>query len=166
MKLRSLSAADLDRVHAIETASSPDPWSRSLFADELVGDRADRHWLVAEAPIGPDGSAEVVAFGGVMLITDEAHIMNVAVDRNHRRRGVAARLVGRLLIDASDRGATASTLEVRVGNLAAIELYRRFGFEEAGRRPRYYSDGTDALIMWLHRLHSHSVRSGLEAVAL
>ena len=156
---RPLAATDLDAVHAIERAASLDPWSRALFADELAGSRGDRHWLVAV-----DGS-QVVGFGGVMLIADEAHVMNLAVRSAHRRRGIAAGLVADLLLEAGDRGAVAATLEVRSGNGPAIALYRRFGFAGAGRRPGYYPDGEDAEIMWLHRLHDRGVRARLEAAS-
>ncbi len=146
--LRPLDAADLDPVHALEVAASEDPWSRDLLAGELEGDRNDRHWLVAT---GPDGT--ILGFGGVLQVVDEAHIMNLVVDAAWRRHGIARRLLGRLLLDVGDRGAIGATLEVRAGNDAAIGLYRSFGFERAGRRPRYYPDGTDAEIMWCHQLH-------------
>jgi ribosomal-protein-alanine N-acetyltransferase len=157
-----LTVEDLDRVHAIEVSASPDPWSRNLFADELAGDRDDRRWLVAEPTDRTGASSDLVGFGGVMVIADEAHIMNVAVEPKHRRQGIAARLVARLLLDVADGGASAATLEVRAGNDPAAGLYRRFGFVEAGRRPRYYPDGEDAIIMWLHRLQDQGVRSVLE----
>jgi ribosomal-protein-alanine N-acetyltransferase len=144
--VRPMAEGDLDAVHRLEVAVAPDPWSRELLAGELAGDRRDRHWLVAER----DGA--VVAFGGLMLVVDEAHVLNLAVDPRHRRRGLASRLLAALLLDAGDRGIVSATLEVRVGNRAGTELYRRFGFEEAGIRPRYYPDGEDASILWCHRI--------------
>lgn len=147
LELRTLEAADVDRVHALEVAASPDPWSRDLLAAELEGDRRDRHWLVA---VG--AKASILGFGGVLQVIDEAHIMNLVVDPANRRRGVARRILAQLLLDIGDRGALSATLEVRAGNRPAIELYRSFGFELAGRRPRYYPDGTDAEIMWCHRI--------------
>jgi len=146
--LRPLAAADLDRVHTLEVEGSEDPWSLDLLAGELEGDRSDRHWLVAT---GPDGT--ILGFGGVLQVVDEAHIMNLVVDPAWRRHGIARRLLGQLLLDIGDRGAIAATLEVRAGNDAAVALYSGFGFERAGRRPRYYPDGTDAEIMWCHRIH-------------
>ncbi len=158
--LRPLDEADLDRVHALEVAASEDPWSRELLAGELVGDRRDRLWLVATAP---DGT--ILGFGGVLQVVDEAHVMNLVVDPAWRRHGIARRLLGRLLLDIGDRGAIAATLEVRAGNDAAIGLYRSFGFEQAGRRPRYYPDGTDAEIMWCHQLHRPDRRELFAAMA-
>lgn len=166
LELRSMTAADLDAVHRLEVEASPDPWSRELLAGELDGDRADRLWLVALAPTAdgsgsPAGTSAIVGFGGALQVVDEAHIMNLAVAPDQRRRRVASRLVASLLLASGDRGAISATLEVRAGNRAAIELYRSFGFEIAGRRPAYYPDGEDAEIMWLHRIDRPATRDRL-----
>ncbi len=158
--IRRFTTGDVDAVSAIEAAVSLDPWSRELFAGELdeqpgdrfptrrSGQRSDRHWLVAL-----DGrSGPVIGFGGVLFVVDEVHVMNVAVSADARRRGVASRLLVELLANAVGRGAMSATLEVRPANVAAIGLYRRFGFTEVGRRPRYYPNGDDAVIMWAHHL--------------
>ena len=81
MNVRSLEAADLARVLAIEAASFPDPWNEELFRQELG--RSDRVWRV-----GTD-EGSVVAYGGVMIVGDEAHLMDLAVDPAHRERGIA-----------------------------------------------------------------------------
>ena len=89
---------------------------------------------------------------------DVWHLMNVAVHPEHRRRGIATDLIEKLFEEAGS-GAR-FTLEVRVSNGAAIEMYRRFGFRSAGRRRRYYHDnGEDALIMWLEATTGASVPS-------
>ncbi len=76
------------------------------------------------------------------------HLMNVAVAPEQRRRGVARRLIGKLIEEGG--GSLPFTLEVRVSNQPAITMYERLGFRSAGVRPRYYQDnGEDALIMWL-----------------
>jgi ribosomal-protein-alanine N-acetyltransferase len=81
---------------------------------------------------------------------DVWHLMNVAIHPEHRRRGIARELIDRLFVEAGP-GAR-FTLEVRVSNAPAIEMYERFGFRHAGRRRRYYHDnGEDALIMWFAR---------------
>ncbi len=87
------------------------------------------------------------------MLVDEAHITTLAVDPEHRRKGIAERLTVELLQTARDRGMLCATLEVRASNIGAIELYRKIGFEEAAIRKRYYPDNQeDALIMWLYRL--------------
>lgn len=151
--LRSLVVEDVPAVHCIEVAATPDPWSESLFADELSEGGAERYWLVAEAM---DGS--LVGFGGLLFVADDAHIMNLAVDPDLQRQGIAAHLLSALLLEAGDRGITAATLEVRASNAAALGLYRTFGFIESGRRPRYYADGEDAVIMWARKLYKPDYR--------
>ena len=87
--------------------------------------------------------------------------MNVAVDPDERRTGVATTLLEALLERVGDKRAR-YTLEVRQSNLAAIELYQRFGFRTAGLRRRYYQDnGEDALVMWRTPA---TLRGGLEDV--
>ena len=155
IELRPFVAADVDAVHQIEVAANEDPWSRSLFADELridAGASSDRHWLVATA------DDTLVAFGGILFVADEVHVMNLAVEPTKQRQGIAARLLAALLTKAGDRGAISATLEVRSSNLAARGLYERFGFSKAGIRPNYYSNGEDAVIMWAHRIYSAEFR--------
>lgn len=155
MVIRELQGADIDDAHRIETEVSPDPWSRALLAEELTTGGTPRHWLVATV------DDRLIGFGGVLFVADDAHIMNLAVDRAEQRQGVAARLLARLLTDAGDRGAVGATLEVRASNAAALGLYGRFGFIEAGRRARYYPDGEDAVIMWAHRIYNGDYRDRL-----
>ncbi len=140
--VRPLVAADLDAVADIEARSTIEPWSRSLFAGELRLPDGANQWLVAEE------AGSVIGFAGVMVMADDAHVMNIAVDPDRRREGLGAMLLERVLRAAADRGATAATLEVRPDNRAARALYRRFGFRRAGKHPGYYADGSDAMIMW------------------
>lgn len=140
---RMLQLADLDAVCAIEQASFPLPWSREAFANELAHNRY-AHYLVAEV----DG--RVVAYGGMWVIGDEAHVTNIAVHPDYRRRSIGEGLLRRMMDLARRLGATAMTLEVRVSNEPAQRLYRKLGFVCCGVRPRYYQDNQeDALIMWV-----------------
>jgi len=140
-RLRPMTAADLDGVLAIEHVSFTVPWTRGIFEDELARE-GDRVWLVAEE----DGAC--VGYAGIMLAPDAAHVMNIAVAPDARRRGTARALLLALAEAAAARGASVLTLEVRRSNTPAVELYRRLGFEAAGVRPRYYDEtGEDALIL-------------------
>ena len=88
--------------------------------------------------------------GGMLLArvaADEAEVLTLAVEPSQRRRGIATALLGAALAEARMRGARAMLLEVSVRNAAARALYARAGFAEAGRRARYYADGSDALIL-------------------
>jgi ribosomal-protein-alanine N-acetyltransferase len=90
----------------------------------------------------------VIGFCNYWLVADELHILNVAVHPDERRNGHAARLLQHILDEASRNKTRVVSLEVRVSNLAAQALYRKFGFRKVGTRPRYYADnGEDALLM-------------------
>jgi ribosomal-protein-alanine N-acetyltransferase len=144
-RLLPLCERHLDAVLAIEEQSATAGWTRKIFQAELA--RPDmRCYLVLELA-DPHG---VVAFGGVQLQVDEAHVTTLAVHAAHRRRKNATRLLAELLRVARARGARAATLEVRHHNVAAQRLYAGFGFRPVGIRPRYYEGTDDALIMWAH----------------
>jgi hypothetical protein len=90
----------------------------------------------------------MVAYGGIWLMVDEAHVTTFAVHPRYRRRRIGERLLLSLMDLAADRHAREATLEVRLSNLAARRLYEKYGFRPVGIRPRYYSDNQeDALIM-------------------
>lgn len=142
VEIRRLTYADLPQVVSIERRAFNTPWSLAMFVLELS--KASGICLAAEA----DG--ELVGYLICSRYDTIWHVMNVAVDPDRRRRGIASALIGALL----DRvGADAPvTLEVRRSNAGAINLYERFGFRSAGVRPRYYADnGEDAVIMWRAR---------------
>jgi ribosomal-protein-alanine N-acetyltransferase len=145
------------QILAIERASYPKPWTAQVFHDELdqVGE-GRRCYLVARRV------RSVIGYGGLMFTPDEAHVTNVAVHPGHRREGVGTRLLGELAEEAIRHGSPAWTLEVRASNLAAQELYRRFGFVPAGVRARYYEGVEDAIVMWCHELQSPEYRQRLE----
>jgi ribosomal-protein-alanine N-acetyltransferase len=148
LTLRRLGYGDLPSVIAIERRSFPTPWSLAMFVLELS--RPSGICLAAEDVDGLAGYLVCARYDDVW------HLMNVAVHPERRRRGIATELIERLFEEAGE-GAR-FTLEVRVSNSAAIEMYRRFGFRSAGRRRRYYHDnGEDALIMWLEVAEGASV---------
>ena len=144
---------DIPAVHAIESASFPTPWPPYAFRDELETNRM-AHYLVVRA------GARVIAYAGIWLMVDEAHVTTFAVLPAYRRRGVGARLLWEVIELSAALGATVVTLEVRLSNAAARRLYQRFGFRPVGVRPRYYSDnGEDALIMTTERLDAPDMTS-------
>jgi ribosomal-protein-alanine N-acetyltransferase len=133
-------------VMAIEQRSFAglDPWAERSFRTELVNPNAI--WLVAVS------EGKVVGYGGGWIVLDAIHVLNLAVDPDHRRQGIARRLMEALLAGARVRGCRAATLEVRKGNASAIRLYEGMGFVSKGVRPGHYLDGEDALICWLDRI--------------
>jgi len=91
----------------------------------------------------------IIGYGGMWLVLDEAHVTNVAVHPDYRRKGVGRRIMETLINEAVRLGKERMTLEVRVSNTPAINLYKSLGFEEGGIRKGYYSNNReDALIMW------------------
>ena len=133
---------DIPAVCEIEKACFPDPWSEASFESELSG-KNPAVYVVAEE----DG--RVIGHMGVWYILDEGHITNVAVSPEARRKGVGRALVEESLRLGRESGLRGFTLEVRETNEAAIELYKSFGFETAGKRKNYYGQGLDGLIMWV-----------------
>jgi len=134
----------LEAVAAIEKDAHTTPWRLESFRRELTN--PDGLFYVA------CNEGKVIGYALAWVIVDEAHIVNVAVEAEHRGQGTGRALVAQLLEETRKRGATCATLEVREGNEAAIGLYRSFGFEEAGVRKRYYQGIANAVIMWLHEI--------------
>lgn len=132
---------DLPHVLAIERVSFPAPWPESGYRYELTQNEL-AHYSVVRTP---DGT--LIAYGGFWLLLDEAHISTLAVAPTWRRKGIGTLLLLALIEQAQALGAHVVTLEVRVSNLPAQNLYRRLGFRRVGRRKHYYHDnGEDALI--------------------
>jgi len=143
---------------AIERQVYPRPWSPNLFLSEM-SDLRNRTYLVAR--IGK----EVVGYGGVMSYGDEAHVTTIAVDPDHHRRKIGTRLLYELVTDGIRMGARAVSLEVRMSNTGAQDLYRRFGFRPVGVRKGYYQEtGEDALVMWAEDVRTAEYRARLERI--
>jgi ribosomal-protein-alanine N-acetyltransferase len=141
--IRTLQLRDLGAIEAIERDSYSTPWSRSMFAGELS--KASSVCLGALE----EDTDELVGYLIVSRYVDAWHVMNIAVDPNRRRAGVATALLERLFEVTAGDGRRGYTLEVRVSNQAAIDLYQRLGFQPRGIRRAYYADNReDALIMW------------------
>ncbi len=166
---------DLAEVHAVEVQSVPTPWPISAYRRELNNPQGNYYvvcrWrspegsMVEQAaerqgrglfPIfhrqqerpGPPAHAPIVGFAGMWVQMDEAHVTIIGVAPAHRGRGVGDYIFTALIDEAMRRNATWITLEVRVSNLRAQNLYAKYGFSVQGTRRRYYSDdGEDAYVM-------------------
>ncbi|MDA0371552.1 MAG: ribosomal protein S18-alanine N-acetyltransferase [Actinomycetota bacterium] len=143
----------------IENVVHPKPWSSGVFSSELdLARRGERYYVVAFL------MGELVGYAGSMYAVDEAHVTNIAVAPEFRRRGVARSLLHALARAAIDRNMASLTLEVRVGNEAAQGLYREFGFAPAGIRQRYYENSEDALVMWIHDIQGDEFAHRLDRI--
>ena len=132
---------ELRDLTAIEKRAYRTPWSRSMFASELA--------KPSSVCLGAFDRERLVGYLIISRYVDAWHVMNVAVDPAYRRRGIASALLERLFDVTADDDRRGYTLEVRVSNAGAIELYERLGFEARGIRRGYYTDNReDALIMW------------------
>ena len=140
LEIRRLTYADLPQVIAIERRAFPTPWSLAMFVLELS--KPSGICLVA---VSDERIAGYLVCSRYDIVW---HVMNVAVEPDRRREGIATALLDELFSRADEPGEQ-YTLEVRTSNDAAIALYERFGFQSAGVRPGYYHDNKeDALIMW------------------
>ena len=132
---------DVDAVWEIEKQSFAIPWSRDAFVTEVTENKCARYLVVRE-----DGAP--VAYAGMWLVLDEAHVTNIAVRSDMRGRGLGEAVARALMQLAADTGIRYMTLEVRRTNLVAQSLYKKLGFVEVGFRKRYYADNNeDALVM-------------------
>jgi len=147
--VRRMEAADIPAVVAIDQASFSLPWPESSYRYEVQNNAAAR-CLVAEGE-GHEIMAMIVSW----MLVDELHIATFATRFDHRRKGIGAQLLREALEEGREGGARRAFLEVREANRAAQAMYRKFGFEVAGRRPKYYRDnGEDAILMTLEPLEA------------
>jgi ribosomal-protein-alanine N-acetyltransferase len=186
---------DIGQVQEIERASSRAPWSSNTYRRELRNPGSSRYLVarVSHTPpppreqetarpprsksllhvlfgsfLGPailPESPPLAGFGGLWLAVDEAHVTTINVSPGHRGRGIGELLLNGLIDQALDAGAASMTLEVRVSNTVAQNLYLKYGFRPAGTRKRYYTDnGEDALIMWTEPINSSDYQTRLKAL--
>ena len=150
LSIRRLAYSDLPSVIAIERRSFPTPWSLAMFVLELSKPSGICLAMVE--------GEQLVGYLVCSRYDTVWHLMNVAVAPERRRERIASGLIGHLFELAGD--SAPFTLEVRMSNREAIEMYEQFGFRSAGVRRRYYHDnGEDALIMWLEQPVATGVRA-------
>ena len=168
--------SDVPRVQEIERQSFSTPWSASTYLRELRSPDHSRYIVARFSNARPPQTAQeperrrgwlahlipgrfnstsqpspyaVVGYGGIWLTVDEAHITTIASAAEMRGRGVGELLLNGLIDLGQELGARFMTLEVRVSNAVAQNLYLKYGFEARGTRRRYYTDNNeDALVMW------------------
>ena len=144
--IRRMTVEDVPAAHEIDASSFTLPWPERSLRFEVTDNPAARCWA-AEL----DG--RLVGMLVLWMIVDEAHIATIATHPDYRRQGIAKQLLVEALESAYTEGARSALLEVRAGNQAAQEMYRKYGFKVVGRRKRYYKDNyEDAVLMTLPRL--------------
>ncbi|HUI88692.1 MAG TPA: ribosomal protein S18-alanine N-acetyltransferase [Anaerolineales bacterium] len=147
--IRKMTVDDVPAAAQLDRISFSMPWPEHAFYYEVKDNPAAR-CFVAEAD-----DRHVIGMVVSWIILDELHIATLAVDPEYRRQGIGERILTKALQDGQAAGTQYALLEVRAGNVAAQNLYRKFGFKPVGRRPKYYKDnGEDAILMNLDDLES------------
>ena len=142
-EFRQLTVHDIDQIFHIEQASFPSPWSRNAFKQELTLNPYAIY-------IGAEYEGKIIAYGGMWIIMDEGHITNIAVLPEYRGKKIGEQLMTKMLDIMRSKGVKKATLEVRVSNVVAQNMYRKLGFVNGGIRKGYYTDNQeDALVMWV-----------------
>ena len=136
----SLTLENLNGCLALDEIALKGLWSKNQWEKEL----SDPHKLC----LGISESSKIIALGCGYVVLDELHLTVIAVHPKYRRQGLAKKVISNLFIKAIQRNCAKATLEVKSDNSEAIALYKSFGFITAGNRPKYYKNGSDALIQW------------------
>ncbi len=191
VRVARMTLEDIPAVMQIEHLAFPRPWPEKAYRYELT-ENPNAHFVVARvsdasrtqaSPISvlqklmglirphPTlhtslASSLVIGFAGMWMYVDEAHIATLATHPDWRGRGIGEAILINLMREAQRRNAVLVTLEVRAGNTAAQHLYRKYGFEEVGRRKQYYQDNhEDALIMTVTNFNTDAYRDKLDGLA-
>ena len=142
-QFRYMTIADIEEVYKIETESFSTPWSKEAFYNELTQNRFAKYLVVQH-------DEELVGYCGVWVVVDEAHITNIAILPGYRGMKLGETLLRKVMTEAKGIGAKSMTLEVRMSNMVAQNLYRKLGFQNGAIRKNYYTDNhEDALVMWV-----------------
>lgn len=131
---------DIAEVAAIEESCFAKPWSQKMLEEEFNNPFFNCLLLKAED--------KIIGYLNYHTINGEYHISNIAVVKEHRRKGAASKLLNRLIENAEAENISGITLEVSENNAAAQNLYKSFDFETRGTRKNYYENNVDAVIMW------------------
>lgn len=142
---RKMTVEDVTAVYDIEKVTFPTPWTLDSFYYEMTQNQFAYYVLAI------DDSNQVIGFCGMWLVIDAAQITNVAVIKSARGLGIGERLMREAMRIAKEKKMEVMSLEVRVSNTVAMNLYRKLGFQDGGIRKGYYTDNQeDALVMWVN----------------
>ncbi len=143
VQFRFMTIDDVDEVLHVDEQSFPNPWNRETFYNEIMHNDFAIYLLMVF-------NDKIIGYSGMWLITDEAHITNIAVLPEYRGMKLGEALLQTTIELAKNYEAKTMTLEVRVSNVVAQKLYEKYKFQIGGIRKRYYSDnGEDAYVMWV-----------------
>lgn len=159
-KVEPMTLADIPAGIVVDRAAYGANFSPRNYSDELENNRLAHYFVIrpvatVSASEENSSSLKIAGLGGFWLIAGELHVITLAIHPHYRRLGLGAWLLLTLIEEGQKLGADIATLEVRLSNGAAIALYQKYGFQEVGRRPSYYTNnGEDALIFTTPSLRS------------
>lgn len=177
-KVEPMQWADVPDVMTIERRAFSLPWSDYTYQHELM-ENHNAHYFVARRLDGRvvsrprswwarlfkrEEKAPIVGYGGFWIVLDESHISTIASDEKWRGHGIGELMLLAMIERSVELGAHEVTLEVRASNVVAQNLYRKYGFEVVGRRPRYYRDNDeDADLMTVAKVNEPEYQAKLKA---
>lgn len=136
---------DLPAVIEIDQLSFPNPWPKNSYRYEILENENSVCWV---AGLEHFGAEKIIAMAVIWIILDEIHIGTIAIHPDFRNQGFGTIFLGKILSEAAKAGLERALLEVRRSNQAALNLYKKFGFEVDGIRKKYYQDNReDAILM-------------------
>lgn len=142
--IRKMELIDIDQVLEVEHASFPTPWPRDIFYQEISRNQ-HAHYFVVQV------GEEIIGYAGLWVVVDDAQITNIAILPTYRGRKIGENLFNYVLQFAMKMGVSRLSLEVRISNIVAQKMYRKFGLVPGGIRRNYYTDNNeDALVMWVN----------------
>lgn len=140
---RLMTVKDIADVVKIEEEAFATPWTAEVFEHEMTGNNY-AHYIVAT------NEEKVIGHCGMWIVLDECHITNIAVLKEYRGHGIGEKLLRESIQLCEELDVKLMTLEVRVSNEVAQNMYRKLGFQDGGIRKNYYTDDReDALVMWV-----------------
>lgn len=141
---RRMTVQDVEAVYEIEKQSFTLAWTKEAFEQEMLKNEF-AYYVLAETAAG------IVGYCGMWLVMDEAHITNIAISPSQRGKKLGEALMKAAMETAKAQGAKLMTLEARVSNIVALNLYKKLGFKNGGIRKGYYTDNQeDAIVMWVN----------------
>lgn len=144
MTFRMMNVDDIEQVLEVERQSFTLPWSKEAFLNELTVNQYAVYIVIED-------NGKIAGYCGSWVVIDESHITNIAILPEYRGKKLGEALLRKMIEISISMGAIRMTLEVRVSNMVAINLYEKLGFQKGGIRKRYYTDNhEDANIMWVN----------------
>ena len=142
--IREMNEKDINGVMKVDLASFASPWTREIFEQEIHHNDHAHYFVII-------GEEKIVGYVGLWIVEDDAQVTNIALLPTYRGYKIGEKLFGFAMQYAIQQGASRLSLEVRMSNVVAQKLYRKFGLVPGGIRKNYYPDnGEDALIMWVN----------------